>query len=270
LFCARKPGWAGFAIAIGIGVKVYPAIFVPPLFILALRQRAARKFSIGLAAGLAPMLLLGFILPWWRFAQFQGDRGLQCESLAASLIWLAKLLGMTDANWASVKRWSEVQGGLASAILPWARGLFVLTVSISVTAACLTLNRCRDIRIGFLARVLLLPLLGFIAFNQVLSPQFMIWLLPLAALASLEGNPVTVIGIPFATMLTPVFFPSLNGDYGIGLDFFETSVLLERNLVLVMVWWLLLVEQWTMFRARPQEECNLGEKPLLQTNSAGP
>jgi hypothetical protein len=248
LFCADKPGWSGLAIAIGIGVKVYPAIFVPPLLILAWRQGKARRFSAGLIAGLLPIALLSFVVPWWRFAQFQGDRGLQCESLVASLIWGLSQLGLTDASWVWVTRWFEVQGPLASALLPDARGLFVIGVLCSVTIVSLAATRFTRLSIGRLARLLLVPLLGFVAFNQVLSPQFMIWLLPLAALGTLEGNPWIVLGIPLATALTPVIFPSFGFDYSSGLNSLETIVLITRNLILVAVWWLLIKEQWGIWR----------------------
>jgi hypothetical protein len=248
LFCAGKLGWSGLAIAIAIGVKVYPAIFVPPLFILAWRQGKARSFSAGLIAGLLPILLLSFVLPWWRFAQFQGDRGLQCESLVASLVWGLNRLGLTGASWVWVARWFEVQGPLASALLPCARGLFIVGVLFSVTIASLAANRCRAISIGRLARLLLVPLLGFVAFNQVLSPQFMIWLLPLAALGTLEGNAWIVLEIPLVTALTPVIFPSFNGDYGRGLNLLETIILVTRNCILVVVWWFLIKEQWRFYR----------------------
>jgi hypothetical protein len=248
LFCRDKPRWSGLAIAIGIGVKVYPAVFVLPLFTLALRQGKGRRFVAGLIAGLGPIVLLSFVLPWWRFAQFQGDRGLQCESLVASFIWSLKRLGLADASWVWVTRWFEVQGPLASALLPCARGLFLVAVLCSVTIASLAASRCRAIRIGRLARLLLVPLLGFVAFNQVLSPQFMIWLLPLAALGTLEGNPWIVLGIPLVTAFTPVIFPSFSGNYGRGLNFLETTVMIMRNFILVAVWCLLIKEQWQIWR----------------------
>ncbi len=122
LFCAGKPGSSGFAVAIGIGVKVYPAVFVPPLFILALGQGKARRFSIGLILGMLPLLALSFVLPWWHFAQLQGDRGLQCESLVASLVWGAGHLGLTQATWVSVKRWTEVPGDSSGSIVAPGRG----------------------------------------------------------------------------------------------------------------------------------------------------
>lgn len=253
LFCADKPGWSGLALAIGIGVKVYPALFVPPLFTLALRQGKARRFSSGLIAGLSPMLLLSLVLPWWRFAQFQGDRGLQCESFAASLIWGLKRLGLTEASWVFVKRWFEVQGVMAAALLPWARALFVAAVFFSVAIASCAAARCQKLSIAWVARLLLGPLLAFVAFNQVLSPQFMIWLLPLAALATLDGNPWIVLGIPLATVLTPVIFPSFGADYSNGLNSLETMVLVMRNLILVVVWGLLIREQSRICRNRVPE-----------------
>jgi hypothetical protein len=250
LFCSGRVGLAGLATAIGTGIKVYPAIFVPLLFILALRKGKGWRFLIGFILGLLPILILSFVAPWWRFAQFQGGRGLQCESLVASLIWAAEQVGLANAKWVWVTRWFEVQGPPASTLLPWARGLFVAAVMSSVTVACLSANRFQNVSVGRLARLLLLPLLGFVAFNQVLSPQFMIWLLPLAALGTLEGNPWTVSGIPLATMLTPIIFPSLTGNYGGGLNLIETVVLVARNCILVGTWWLLLKEHWRIYRQK--------------------
>ncbi len=72
LFVADKPRWSGFAIALGIGVKVYPAIFVPPLLVLAFGQGRARRFSAGFIAGLSPILLLTFSLPCVAFCPIPG------------------------------------------------------------------------------------------------------------------------------------------------------------------------------------------------------
>jgi hypothetical protein len=250
LFSIEKPGWSGCAMAVGIGIKVYPAVFMPQLMVLAIYQRKARRFLMGSVLGLLPMLLLSFVVPWWRFVYFQGDRGLQCESLVASIIWMAKNLGLTDGRWVWMKRWFEVQGTLASELLPWARGLFVIAVASSVAIACLAAARCPKPSVARLARLLLFPLLGFVAFNQVLSPQFMVWLLPLAALSTLEEGSWMVLGIPLATMLTPIIFPSFTGNYGRGLNSFETVVLLARNGILVGVWWSLLKEHLRFCRIK--------------------
>lgn len=241
LFCSGRFTLCGLAIALGIGVKLYPVIFVPPLFVFAFRQNKWKQFALGLAGGLLPMALLGFYLPWWRFAQFQADRGLQVESLYASVLWLGKLLGLARVVWIypNRKAWLEVQGAAASAVLPWARAMFAGTVAISMALATWAALRLEKPTASQLARVLLLPLLAFVAFNQVLSPQYMVWLLPLAALAVFDGRLWLGLAITLATMLTPIIYPSLYGDYVTGLNLFETIVLLLRNLILVAVWaWL--------------------------------
>jgi len=242
LFCSKRYIFSGLAVAIAIGVKLYPVVFVPALFVIAMRQGKGRRFLVGLMLGLLPIALLGLHLPWWRFAEFQNDRGLQVESLYASILWLTKLLGWTQLDWVPFKAWMEIQGPLASATLPWARALFVTMVAFSSMFPAWVATRTEKFSAPQLARLLLIPLLGFVAFNQVLSPQFMIWILPLAALGSLEGNPWTMFAILLATMLTPIIFPSFGGDYTWGLNLFETTILLVRNLTLIAVWILLIRE----------------------------
>jgi hypothetical protein len=256
LFGSRRCLLCGLTLAIGIGVKLYPAVFIPPLFVLAMRLGDWKRFAIGLAAGLLPMALLSFYVPWWRFAEFQGHRGLQVECLYASALWLAKLLGLVQLRWVYFKTWYEIHGPTASALLTWARVTFIGVLGISTLIVIWAAGRfplpmkenypnSDAIWISRLARHLLVPLLAFVGFNQVLSPQYMIWLIPLAALASLDGKLTPVFLIAFATMLTPLIYPSLFGDYGSGLGLFETTILLVRNLILIIVWALLTWELWS-------------------------
>ena len=240
-FCSGKPALCGFAIALGIGVKLYPIIFAPPLFVLAVRQKRWKPFAWGMATGLLPLVLLGFYLPWWRFAAFHAARGLQVESLYASLLWLGKLLGWTQANWEYTQSWYEVHGTTANAVLPWARMLFVGATGISTAVAVWAASRTKTFTISRLARLLLVPLLGFVIFNQVLSPQYLVWLLPLAALAALEGELWPVLAVVLAAMLTPAIYPSFHGDYYHGLNLIETGILLSRNLLLAAAWIRLLI-----------------------------
>jgi hypothetical protein len=79
---------------------------------------------------------------------------------------------------------------------------------------------------------------AFVASNTIFSPQFHLWLIPLAAL-TLEGRNG---GVPrwsvrgawavfAATMIVPIFYPSR--EYTLGLGLWRTGVLLLRNLLLV-------------------------------------
>jgi len=234
LFCSGRYMISGLAFSFGIGVKLYPILFVPPLLVLALRQGKVKKFTVGLVLGLLPVVVLSFWLPWWEFAAFQTNRGLQVESLYASLLWLGKLIGVASVDWSYVNKWYEVKGPLATAVLPWARCLFLIGVGGSTVAAVRVAYRLQKISPPQIARLLLIPLLAFVALNPVLSPQYMIWLLTLAALASLEGSLWVSCSICLATVLTPIFYPSSN--YGVGITLMETLVLVIRNLILIAAW----------------------------------
>jgi hypothetical protein len=250
-FCSRRYALAGLVVAVGACTKVYPLLFVPALLAIARRQNCAGRLATGMCVGFAPVLFMGVYLPWWRFAEFQGARGLQVESLYASILWFGSRLGVVHLQWIWNRAWFEISGPSASFLLPWARGLFVAAVGGSVAVGTWFASQCENLTAGRLARLLLLPLLAFVGFNTVLSPQFMIWLAPLAAVASLDGNKLSVALIGVATMLTPVFYPCR--DYNIGLSLFETSALLLRNLMLVAVWGLLLREMWFSSRGLAPE-----------------
>lgn len=246
LFSSKKYAWSGLMLAIGIGVKLYPAIFVLPLFIIAFRQGKWKSFISGLIIGLLPIVLLSFFLPWWRFMEAQSARGLEVESLYASFLWAGKYLGLTNINWTYARAWFEVTGPLPSAMVPWARGIFAITVLGSVAfsswiVACR--KEIKNISMAQIARLLLIPLLAFIAFNYVLSPQYMIWLIAIVALASLEENICPLFAIMLAIVLTPLFFPT--SEFATGLNEFQAFILILRNLLLVGAWIFLIKEAYS-------------------------
>ena len=239
-FCSQKYALSGLMISLGVGLKLYPILFAPPLFILACRQRHARTFLLGLIGGISPLILLSLWLPWWNFLALHGERGLQAESLYGSVIWLAHHFGLTHAEWVGGRGCLEVHGSLANLVLPWSRASLILVVGSSILIVHRFTVRSPELRLPQLARLLLVPLLAFVAFNQVFSPQFMVWLLPLAATGSLCRKFWMTAIIPLATMLTPIFYPS--PEYFYGLNFFETQVLVARNFMVIGLWIFLSIE----------------------------
>ena len=79
--------------------RLHYVLFAQAL-VLAWRTGRLMPFVLGQAAGAAPLVLMGLLLPWWRFLAFHAKRGLQVESLFASIIWLGKHLELWDANYA--------------------------------------------------------------------------------------------------------------------------------------------------------------------------
>jgi hypothetical protein len=233
LFCSGRHLLGALGLAIGIGLKVYPVVFIPVLAVIAVRQGKGFRFVSGLVIGLLPIALASLFIPWWRFAEFQTSRGLQVESVYGSVLWLGRLLGGAHVEWEFIRKWFEVTGRSASVVLPWARSMLIAGSAISTVLAVRAAARWKNPSPAKLARLLLVPLLAFIAFNNVLSPQFMIWVLPLAAVGFLEGRALPMLAIFFAAILTPIFYPSLFDDYAAGLNLFETSILVIRNLTLI-------------------------------------
>ena len=122
---ALSAGWAGVAglmAAIAVGTKAYPAVFVPVLAVVAWRrsQSDAKRFTIGVVAGLLPLIALSWSLPWWNFATVHTRRGLEAESLWASALWLSHFVGV-PATWELTTAWFEVTGPVAEGLVAPAR-----------------------------------------------------------------------------------------------------------------------------------------------------
>lgn len=237
LFFRGRSRLAGAAIAAGIGVKLYPAVLLPTLLALAARQKTLRDFARGLAIGFVPLALVSFVLPWWRFLAFHAGRGLQVESIAASVVWWLHRIGVVDAQWAHTHAWYEVSGPIAEALRMPSKVAFAIAVLASAYVATRAVLRDPPPNISRGARRLLLPLLAFITFNTVLSPQYLIWSAPLVALAALEVTPAFPILMLSAAALIPLYYPGR--AYYTGLPLLPQTALLIRNGMLVTAWALL-------------------------------
>jgi len=254
---ALSSGWAGVAglmAAVAAGTKVYPAVFVPVLAAVAWRgsSRQARQFAIGVGAGLLPLIALSWSVPWWRFANVHTHRGLEAESLWASALWLSHFAGV-PATWELAGRWYEVTGPVADRLIAPARVVWLTATLGSVVLATWAAWRSKlgsgpdadATTLPVTATLVLLPVTTFVAFSFVLSPQFHLWLAPLAALGLFaRRRPEAGVGtgalwcIFFSAFLVPAFFPSPTFDGG--LDLGRTFVLVLRNVLLLYATWSLL------------------------------
>jgi hypothetical protein len=230
---------AGAAIAAAIGVKAYGVLMFPPLLALAWRNGRARRFVAGAALGMLPLALLSLVLPWWRFGTTHVERGLQVESLAASVIWWLHLTSGAAAEWARRRAWYDLDGAWATATLPFAKAILLVATAASTAVATRRAARRQSWTGPALARLLLLPLVAFIAFNTVLSPQYLIWCFALLALGSIEARTIDIPLFLGAILATRFFFPSK--EYETGLLLPRATALLVRNVALVAIWALLLL-----------------------------
>jgi hypothetical protein len=246
-------GWpllSGLLLAAGVGTKVYPLVLLPLFVVVAARQRRWQRFAAGTIAGLLPLALAAPLVPWWQFAQLHRDRGLQAESLYASFVWLAHQFGAA-AEWAHARAGTEIHGALAARVLPIARLTWIMTVALSLLATTFRAIRFDAIDPPRFARLALVPLLAFVAFNFVLSPQYLIWLLGFLAVAAGAGWDWPLTCMALAIAAEPILYPT--PWYFHGYDLSHALVLCARNLLLVAAWAGLLLKQDAPRVRQPQE-----------------
>ena len=100
---SNRPGWAGFALALGAATKLYPAFLVPVIFayyVFGRRWRSAAMVVFGFAilmVALAGLLILIAGRDAFTFLSYQEDRGFEIESVVAGLAMLAHNLFRTRA-----------------------------------------------------------------------------------------------------------------------------------------------------------------------------
>ncbi|WP_329188351.1 glycosyltransferase family 87 protein [Actinacidiphila glaucinigra] len=224
LATVRRPRVAGALIAFGAMLKVWP--------VLLLTGVRDRRIWAAAAAG-AGVLALGFWL-WmpgaFAFLRFQGERGTEVESLGSLVFHIARHHGWEGQvllNYGSV----EFLGPSVGLVSDIALGL------TAVAFGWLLLWRLRARTYGPQTAfdAAFTAVLLFTTTSRVISPQYMIWLIGLAAVCLTLRASVMVLPsvlVLAATVLTlyefPVRFADVVGSTDLGI-----TLLLLRNGLLV-------------------------------------
>jgi Glycosyltransferase family 87 len=162
----RHHATAGVLLGLGVAAKFYPLLFLGPLFLLCLRAGRLREFARMLAGAAVawlvvnvPIMLLAFH-SWGRFYTFNQQRPVDW----GSIFFMAGREGVSSVDHVPTL---NLMGEAGFAVLAVAIALLVL----------LAPRRPR------LPQVLFLVLAAFLLTNKVWSPQYILWLLPVVALA---------------------------------------------------------------------------------------
>ena len=160
-----KPGWAGIALGLAVAAKFYPVLLLGAFAILALRSGRWRPALVLLGSTVATWLVVNapFAIAnregWWYFYSFNSERGVDFGS-----IWYAaSVLGLPAVP--------------ADALNVVAAATF-LALFVAIAVLCLGLRRRPR-----LAQVAFLVIAAFVLSGKVYSPQYVLWLVPLAAMA---------------------------------------------------------------------------------------
>ena len=223
---------------LGLGVlglataaKLYPAVLLPVALVYAARRD--RQNVLAALVSFVGALLLCF-LPFlllapegvWASIERQTGRPLQIESLGAALLLAGKQLGLYEPTVVSTFGSQNVSGSLPDRLA----SLQTLLQIVAVVAVWVAVARARDPIAGLLCGSAA-AVVAFVAFGKVLSPQFLIWLVPLVPLAAaVSGLGITVLFVT-ALVLTQLWFPTRYWDV---VDLGAAGwLVLVRDLVLV-------------------------------------
>lgn len=239
-----RPALAGALLGLGTAAKLYPALLLGPIVVLALRRRnlgpAARALAAAAAAWLAVNLpvLLAYPDGWARFWRFNAERGADFGSIWYALRLLDQPVEPLD---------------------PVAAGLFA---AACLGVAVLALRAPREPGLPVLA---FLTVAAFLVTNKVYSPQYVLWLLPLAALAG-----VSVVEFAVWQLAEVLYFLAVWHYLAVGETWHYPVATLLR--VAVTVWLLARVAArvWRPADDRPQRTWSLRQRVPLGENAAYP
>jgi uncharacterized membrane protein len=165
LWTRDRPVWAGVILGLAIATKFYPLLLLGPLLILCLRDRRIGDYLRILLATVVtwtavnlPVAIANFD-GWWYFYSFSSERGQDFGS-----VWYAASL------WGLPAIPSDTLNLIAT-------GTFLI-----LCAAIAALIWFAPVPPRF-ASVAFLVVAAFVLTNKVYSPQFVLWLVPLAVLA---------------------------------------------------------------------------------------
>lgn len=234
----------GVLIGIGAFLKLWPAAF---LFGAPKRHNGRVLVGVAAAAAVLPTLVLELVFPGvLSFLTNQKSRGIQVESVFASPFLVGKWFGWSGKPVNSPYGAYEYIGAGVHA---------AATAALAGTAVgfalLLLIRRRAAVRGGFpfpamLADVGLGAVLVAVVTSRVLSPQYLVWLLGVAAVCltrreTLMRRPAWLVlgAVSVTQLIFPLFYHSLRGG-----QVYSGMILLGRNAVLVVAAVLALCALW--------------------------
>jgi len=227
---------ASAIVGVAIATKVYPAVIVPALAIAAWRRAGRREAVIvtAIAGIVAALCVLPFFIAApegvWRAFTDQIVRPLQVESLGAAFLVVVHTVTAIPLSVVTSFGSQNLQG-------EWT-GLLALVQSVTLLAAlaaCWWRLARGSAELPAVLTAIAAAVVAFVAFGKVLSPQYMVWLIPVVALVPGRTGRVAMVTLAAACLLTVAYFPSGYFPY---VDTFAAGparTILLRDLALVVL-----------------------------------
>jgi uncharacterized membrane protein len=223
----HRLGWGLLGAA--VSAKLWPLVIVPLALVWSYRAARLRAALVGLAVAAAAFVPFAIVAPQglWDSLSGQASRPLQIESLGASFF-----TAFGHPHVISSHGSQNVAGhGTVAAIFTVFQVATLVALWIAFARGPATGDR--------LLRYSAAAVCAFIAFGKVLSPQFLLWLIPLVPLVRGRRGLAATGVLTVALVLTQAWFPRRYWDYvyafqGAGAVFARNLALVALLLVLVL------------------------------------
>ena len=227
----ERLGFAGLGLA--VATKVYPGVIVPLAAAYVWRRHGRREALLGL--GIFAAVVVAVFVPFLAIApggvvdsvRGQLSRPLQIESLGAAVLLAAHQfgLGVTEETSHGSQNLAGPAADTLATVLSVAQALVLLGIWVWFARGPADRER--------LVRAAAAAVCAFIAFGKVLSPQYLVWLVPLVPLVRGRRGVAASGVLAAALLLTQGWFPYRYWELAREFQAGPTWFLVARDLVLV-------------------------------------
>ena len=230
------------ALGLGIAAKVYPVALLPLFVVYVWRRRGRRQALAGL--GVAAIVVGACVLPFvalsphgvWASSLRQTSRPLQIETLGSGVLLALHQVAGLHISMVSSHGSQNLAGRLPDA-LAIVQGVIELAVIVGIW---IWFAR-GPAEPGRLFRACGAAVCAFVVFGKVLSPQFLIWLVPLVALVRGRRGLAAGATLVACLVLTQLWFPYRYWDLALHFEAVASWLVLVRDvglvaLLAVLVW----------------------------------
>lgn len=174
-------GW--ILLALAVMTKLYPAVLAPVLAIWMIRNGRLREVFKGavICIVVCVMCMVPFFIAdpstAFSYVTYHSERGLQTESLPASVIELLSMVGLTDISYVFDYGSYNIHGAVPDAVAKFIIPLMAVCLIALLVIYWMSSGR-RDRSEKSVIVACMTATLIFVIINKVFSPQYIIWFLP--------------------------------------------------------------------------------------------